>query len=111
MKAHMTQRPASRKGPATETESMQSALARQKIRLVSEERAVRQLWPSAPKKVEVVAPGVNGHWGFIFRVKDDLKSRGFRFNPDAKLWYRTPLEGSPMTGIEAFDLGGVVFKK
>ena len=90
---------------------MESALARQKIRLVSEERAVRQLWPSAPKKCEVVAPGVTGHWGFIYQVKDDLKSLGFRFNPDYKLWYRTPLEGSPMTGIEAFDLGGVVFKK
>ena len=111
MKAHMTQRPASRKGPATETESMESALARQKIRLVSEERAVRQLWPSAPQKCEVVAPGVNGHWGFIYQVKEDLKSRGFRFNPDAKLWYRTPLEGSPTTGIEAFDLGGIVLKK
>ena len=89
---------------------MESALARQKIRLVSEERAVRQLWLSAPKKCEVVAPGLSGHWGFIFKVKDDLKSLGFRFNPDAKLWYRTPLEESHMTGIEAFDLGGVVLK-
>ena len=39
-------------------------------------------------------------------MKEDLKSRGFRFNPDYKLWYRTPLEESPMMGIEAFDLGG-----
>ena len=108
--AHMTRSAAaSRKGPATETESMESALARQKIRLVSEERAVRQLWLSAPKKCEVVAPGVNVHCGFIYQVKEDLKSRGFRFNPDYKLWYRTPLEESP--GIEAFDLGGVVLKK
>jgi len=58
----------------------------------------------------VVAPGVNGHWGFIFQVKEDFKSRGFRFNPDYKLWYRTPLEESPMTDIEAFNLGGVVLK-
>ena len=107
----MAQRPASRTRVAPDAESMESALARQKIRLVTEERAVRQLWPSAPKKVEVVAPGLSGHWGFIYQVKEDLKSRGFRFNPDAKLWYRTPLEGSPTTGIEAFDLGGIVLKK
>jgi hypothetical protein len=107
----MAQRPASRTRVAPDAESMESALARQKIRLVTEERAVRQLWPAAPKKVEVVAPGLSGHWGFIYQVKEDLKSRGFRFNPDAKLWYRTPLEGSPTTGIEAFDLGGIVLKK
>jgi hypothetical protein len=105
----MAQRLASRTRVAPDAESIESALARQKIRLVSEERAVRQLWPSAPQKCEVVAPGVNGHWGFIYQVKEDLKSRGFRFNPDYKLWYRTPLEESP--GIEAFDLGGVVLKK
>lgn len=107
----MAQRPASRARVAPDAESMESALARQKIRLVTEERAVRQLWLSAPKKVEVVAPGVNGHWRFIFKVKDDLKSRGFRFNSDYKLWCRTPLQESPMTGIEAFNLGGVVLKK
>lgn len=107
----MAQRPASRTRVAPDAESMESALARQKIRLVTEERAFRQLWPAAPKGCEVVAPGLDGHWGFIFKVKDDLKARGFRFNPDYKLWYRTPLEGSPMIGIEAFDLGGVVFKK
>ena len=107
----MAQRPASRTRVAPDAESMESALARQKLRLVTEERAVRQLWPAAPKKVEVVAPGLSGHWGFIYQVKEDLKSRGFRFNPDAKLWYRTPLEGSPTTGIEAFDLGGIVLKK
>ena len=90
--------------------TMQSALEREEIRLVSEEGAVRQLWKDAPKNCEVVAPGPNGKWGYLFKVKDDLKKNGFRFNPDQKLWYRTPLAAEEKTGIEAFDLGGVVPK-
>jgi hypothetical protein len=77
--------------------------------LVSEEAAVRQLWSGAPK-CELVLPGLYGKWGFIFKVKDDLKSRGFRFNPDKKLWYR-PLTPAEPVGIDAFNLGGVVLKK
>ena len=106
----MAQRPASPTRAAPDAESMESALARQKIRLVTEERAVRQLWPAAPKKCEVVAPGLNGHWGYIFKVKDSLKAHGFRFHPDQKLWYRLPISQTP-AGIEAFNLGGVVLKR
>ena len=107
MMTHATQRPVSReRADASNAETMQSALERQKIRLVSEERAVGHLWKDAPKNCEVVAPGLNVNWGFLFKVKDDLKKNGFRFNWDQKLWYRTPAEEK--TGIEAFDLGGVV---
>ena len=90
--------------------TMQSALEREKIRLVSEEGAVRQLWKDAPKNCEVVAPGPNGKWGYLFKVKDDLKKNGFRFHWETKLWYRTPLAAEEKTGIAAFDLGGVVPK-
>ena len=92
-----------------ETVSMEVALNKRKIRLVSDEAAVRQLWPGAPK-CEVVAPGLNGHWGYIFKVKDSLKAHGFRFHPDQKLWYRLPISQTP-AGIEAFNLGGVVLKR
>jgi hypothetical protein len=60
-----------------DAETMQSALERQKIRLVREEGAVRQLWKDAPKNCEVVAPGPNGKWGYLFKVKEDLKKNGF----------------------------------
>ena len=81
--------------------------------MVSEEGAVRQLWAGAPKGCEVVAPGMDGSWGVIFKVKEDLKSHGFRFNPDKKVWYRTPLQRKEekLTGIEAFNLGGVKLQK
>jgi hypothetical protein len=97
------------KRPATESVIMESALAMKKIMLVSEEWEVRRLWIGAPK-CELVLPGLYGDWGFIFKVKEDLKSRGFRFNPDKKLWYR-PLAPAEPVGIDAFNLGGVVLKK
>jgi hypothetical protein len=106
----MVPRKASASRTVGETVSMQTALNEQKIRLVSERVAVRQLWPGAPNECEVVAPGVRGRRGDIYKVKDSLKAHGFRYNPDHKLWYRPPVRQSTPDGIEAFNLGGVVAK-
>jgi hypothetical protein len=87
------------------SETMESAIERQKIQVVSEEGRVRQRWPDAPERCEIVIPGRCGDTNYIIEIRDRLKAKGFHFNFEAKVWYRTARRG-----IEAFNLGGVVPK-
>ena len=72
--------------------------------------AIQNYWPGAPK-CELVVPGTKGHPSYIFKIKDRLKSEGFRYNGDIKLWYR-PLAPEVVvpTGIAAFNLRGAIPK-
>ena len=59
-----------------------------------------------------MVPGPNGHWSYIIQIKDRLKTEGFRFNGERKIWYRLPDgAGALPKGIAAFNLGGVVAKE
>ena len=88
-------------------ETLQSALERQKVRLVNGDDAIRLYWGGAPNSCEIVVPGPTGKWGNVFKIKNSLKAEGFSFNRDKKLWYRSSVPAERPDGIAAFNLGGV----
>ena len=44
-------------------------------------------WTDAPVGLHVVLPGIKGHKAYIFNIKDRLKTAGYQWNPDKKLWW------------------------
>ena len=50
-------------------------------------------WPDAPPGLHVVLPGIKGHKAYIFQIKDRLKTAGYQWNPDKKLWWAHAPDG------------------
>ena len=44
--------------------------------------------PSMGDGFIVAVPGPKGHRTYIFNIRERLKTAGFRFDGDAKVWYR-----------------------
>jgi hypothetical protein len=80
-------------GMTCDIQKLRSSVERQLIKFVqTPDAAVSAKWPSAPPGIHVVMPGAKGHPAYIFQIKDRLKSRGFEWDPQAKLWWRHVME-------------------
>ena len=92
-----------------DTERIEMAIACNKIKIVNNQSAVRRYWSAAPENCEIVLPGLKGNCKYIINMRDSLKKRGFRFDQQAKLWFRmlVPEEEKPK-GIFAFNLNGAI---
>ena len=76
-------------GMTSNIEKLRSSVERKLIKIaLTPDAAVSAKWPSAPPGIHVVMPGAKGHPAYIFQIKERLKSRGFEWNPQAKLWWR-----------------------
>ena len=73
----------------TNIQKLGSALERKLIKFVlTPDKAVAAAgWPNAPVGLHVVLPGINGHKAYIFQIRDRLKTAGYEWNPDKKLWW------------------------
>jgi hypothetical protein len=94
----------------TNTEKMQLAMDREKIKVLGDGNVLRQYWPGAPNGCDIIVPGPKGHWSYIIKIKDRLKAEGFTYNGEVKLWYRSsePVQDGRIAGIAAFNVGGAI---
>ena len=79
----------------TNIQKLGSALERKLIKFVlTPDKAVAAAgWPDAPVGLHVVLPGIKGHKSYIFQIKDRLKTAGYQWNPDKKLWWAHAPDG------------------
>ena len=79
----------------TTIQKLGSALERKLIKFVlTPDKAVAAAgWPDAPAGLHVVLPGIKGHKAYIFKIKDRLKTAGYQWNPDKKLWWAHAPDG------------------
>jgi len=79
----------------TNIQKLGSALERKLIKFVlTPDKAVAAAgWPDAPVGLHVVLPGIKGHKSYIFQIKDRLKTAGYEWNPDMKLWWAHAPDG------------------
>ena len=79
----------------TNVQKLDSALERKLIKFVlTPDKAVAAAgWPDAPEGLHVVLPGIKGHKSYIFQIKDRLKTAGYQWNPDKKLWWMHAPDG------------------
>ena len=79
----------------TTIQKLGSALERKLIKFVlTPDKAVAAAgWPDAPPGLHVVLPGIKGHKAYIFKIKDRLKTAGYQWNPDKKLWWAHAPDG------------------
>ena len=79
----------------TTIQKLGSAIERKLIKFVlTPDKAVAAAgWPDAPEGLHVVLPGIKGHKSYIFQIKDRLKTAGYQWNPDKKLWWAHAPDG------------------
>ena len=79
----------------TNLEKIDSAIQRQLIRFVY---TPDDELPDAPAGLRVVLPGPEGNSNYVFKIRDRLKTAGFRFNTAKKLWYDVPPDDAARPG-------------
>ena len=73
----------------SDIQKLNSGIERKLIKVVlTPHRDVSGKWPGAPPGIQVVIPGDKGHPAYIFQIKDRLKTSGFQWSPEPKLWWR-----------------------
>ena len=88
-------------GMTSNIEKLRSSVERKLIKIaLTPDATVSAKWPSAPPGIHVVMPGAKGHPAYIFQTKDRLKSRGFEWNPEAKLWWRHVMECDDVNAVD-----------
>jgi hypothetical protein len=70
---------------ATDAEKLESGVERG---LLAFEASPCAACPGLPHGFIVAVPGPKGHRRYIYNIKNRLKAAGFRFDGEARVWFR-----------------------
>jgi hypothetical protein len=96
LKGIRKKRPSVTDSMTTNAAKILSGVERKLIQLLDSEAdavALQEVWPAAPGSCLVVVPGAKGDKSYIYLIRERLKAEGFKFDGEAKMWYRRSFPG------------------